>query len=193
MKKTTLFLVFALVLSANSAFSQSKFSLVAGSKYYNFIPAPFTGSKLFGIATAAYYGLGKRNQIGAKIGFDINYMRISGTSLFAKNATLTWRFAFIKRSKISIFIENGLGIRYFNAEKPRSVALTFSPISNSSNTPLTKQAFNTLNWDRIIGMNYHIDKNNIIGLQYENTLMKSTKYNIVLGLYSLNIIYEYHF
>ena len=193
MKKATQFLVFALVLSANLAFSQSKISLAVGSKYYNFIPSPYSNSKLFGITAAAYYDLGKRNQIGAKIGFDINYMRISGTSLFAKNATLAWRFAFVKRAKFSIFIENGLGIRYFNAEKPRSVALTLSPISNSSNLPLTKPAFNTLNWDRIIGLNYHIDKNNIIGLQYENTLMKSMKYNIVLGLYSLNIIYEYHF
>ena len=193
MKKTTQLFLFALVLNANFAYSQSKFSLTVGSKYYNFIPSPYSNSKLFGIAAAAYYDLGKRNQIGAKVGIDQTFDPTSGAGLFAKNVTLAWRFALVKRTKFSIFIENGLGIRHFNAEKPRSVALTLSPISNSSNLPLTKPAFNTLNWDRIIGVNYHIDKNNIIGLQYENTLMKSTKYDLVFGLYSLNIIYEYHF
>ena len=193
MKKITLFLVFALVLSSNLAFSQSKISLAIGTKYYNFANNPVGVPRLFGAYTAAYYNLGKRNKVGAKIGIDVTHKSVLGTSILAKNATLNWRFALVKRTKFSIFIENGLGVRYFNAEKPRNTPLTLSPISNTSKPPPIQPAFNTLNWDRTIGVNYHIDKNNSIGLQYENTLMKSTKYDLVFGLYSLNIIYEYHF
>ena len=191
MKKTKLLFIFTLVLSTNLVFSQSKFSLAIGSKYYNFAHNPVGVSKLFGVYTAAYYDLGKRNKVGAKFGLDITYRSVSGTSIFAKNATLNWRFAFVKRTKISIFIENALGIRHFNAENPWTMGL--SSISSNSTSFSTKPAFNTLNWDRIIGMNYHIDKNNTLGLQYENTRMKITKRDLILGQYSLSLVYEYHF
>ena len=194
MKKTKLLLVFALILSANLAFSQSKFSLAVGTKYYNFAHNPVGVPRLFGAYTAAYYDLGKRNKVGAKFGIDVSYPSFLGTILSAKNATLNWRFAFVKRTKISIFIENGLGIRHFNAEKPsRAIALSLSSTSSNSTSFSIRPALNVLNWDRIIGINYHIDKDNTLGLQYESTRMKNIEYNLVFAWYSLGLIYEYHF
>ena len=166
MKKTTQFLVFALVLSANLAFSQSKFSLVGGIKYYKesdyFIK---NYPSQLGIFLGTYYNLSRRHSLAPKVEI---------TTDGSKNIGFFWRYAFIKRSKIDIYVENGLNYWFYDTNK---VVLT-----------------------QLLGTNYHIDKNFSMAFQLElNTFSEKYKYKNTFdetGLfrrYAANLAVEYHF
>jgi hypothetical protein len=197
MKKTLQLTIVLLIFSCNTVFSQSKFSFVSGVKYYNYfssnkVAASRLGYGRLGIFAGAAYDITKRNKIAAKTTVQSSKKYYLETNVYEFG--LYWRYAFVKRNKIDVFAENGIGIWH---TKPfdNVTPLNSSVLSSSGSTPTTiRPASNTATWIPSLGMSYHMNKSISLALQYEHYIFLKDKYNVRnANTYALSLSMECHF
>lgn len=199
MKKTTFFLIFGLVLSVNLAFSQSKFSLVGGSKYYtSFDYEQLYYNRPVGLFVGAYYHLNKRNSIAIKLEKNFTYDDF-GTNIISDNATnqgLAWRYIFVKRSKFDVFVESGVSNWFF---KYREFARFTDDVVDYILEPYGYAPSKFLAIEQILGTNFHLTNDLSLSFQAQlyNFKVRNTHLRRLdsswIKQYGLNLAVEYHF
>ena len=118
MKRTKLLLVFALILSTNLVFSQSKFSLAVGTKYYtNGNYAKYYYSRQYGFSAAIFYDLTPKKSIGLKV--ERSFVRDWKPQYykFFEVGSLIFHFNLVKQKRFESHIETALAVRHFYAFK----------------------------------------------------------------------------